>query len=43
MGNKDQLVIRMCLLRQGQTATIMANEEEQIKEFTKMFHHTVKN
>ena len=41
MGSKDQLVIRVYLLRQGQTAAIMAKEEEQIKEFTKMFHHAI--
>ena len=32
LGNKDQLALRVYLLRQGETAAINAREEEQIKD-----------
>ena len=37
MGNKDQLTLRIYLLRHGQTAAITAREEEQLNDFIRIF------
>lgn len=35
-GNKDQLVIKVLLLRQGETAAILVKEEQELKELIKI-------
>ena len=37
LGTKDELVLRVLLLTQGETAAIMARQEEQVKDLIRIF------
>ena len=38
-GNKDQLALRVYLLRQGETSAVLAREENQLKDLINIYKH----